>query len=601
MEVGIESQPPKRGRSLNACGFCRARKTKCDGKRPSCSTCEAREIQCSYTEVQPSKLEQALSGILTAMHGMESKINLLIGQRSPAVVSPCSIESSVRRDSNIGIGSSIDFKHLPDFEKLLNSDTELDDAFLIQNFSSLPVWNDSIELLEAEEENSLTFKIKQKPELLNTKIDNINLEVYKKSRLSYLENVYNEIPLLCYEKLQSCEAYNGDNKSKFETCVLCLVCALGLLSDSKDHKYWSSTKYENIENLTNDELPPGFEYILKSNQIKHELEIYYPLNIQKSILSTLTSFYYLKIGNLILFWNELEKSSENLHKILKRNILTEKNQPQDFIDVFKRLFWVNLNLEREFLKLFENSNEFVKPSNLLSLQKQIGLPSSCLPIKQNNELPAVFIDERNYYLFCFMSNLLLMNIDEENSKMLEIHSNHPIEEFSNLTNRLKDDLIIWSNGLPIDFDWNNFKSNDKNLILLKINFFKVLFSIDFRLLKKSNNDSDLIPGNMVKQLQIVSRSLIKTIRSLLNNFCKLEFLDGSIFLCFELLDKIYELTLNLREFEKIKIDITGSEFELMLKAIEKIEPYSHHSKLLKNRTEKVKKLIIESLQEWMNE
>lgn len=47
--------PPRKGhRSLKygpkvvACNFCRARKTKCDGAHPSCSSCARRSLQCSY-------------------------------------------------------------------------------------------------------------------------------------------------------------------------------------------------------------------------------------------------------------------------------------------------------------------------------------------------------------------------------------------------------------------------------------------------------------------------------------------------------------------------------------------------------------------------
>ncbi|TFK52436.1 hypothetical protein OE88DRAFT_1807342 [Heliocybe sulcata] len=47
--------PPRKGhRSLKygpkvvACNFCRARKTKCDGAHPSCSSCSRRSLQCSY-------------------------------------------------------------------------------------------------------------------------------------------------------------------------------------------------------------------------------------------------------------------------------------------------------------------------------------------------------------------------------------------------------------------------------------------------------------------------------------------------------------------------------------------------------------------------
>ncbi|KAF8192824.1 hypothetical protein K438DRAFT_2017974 [Mycena galopus ATCC 62051] len=38
-------------RTPMACGFCRARKLKCDGMRPQCGNCNRRGFACSYTPV----------------------------------------------------------------------------------------------------------------------------------------------------------------------------------------------------------------------------------------------------------------------------------------------------------------------------------------------------------------------------------------------------------------------------------------------------------------------------------------------------------------------------------------------------------------------
>jgi len=44
-----------RRRALQACQICRARKTKCDNERPSCGSCEALGVECSYNEAPASK------------------------------------------------------------------------------------------------------------------------------------------------------------------------------------------------------------------------------------------------------------------------------------------------------------------------------------------------------------------------------------------------------------------------------------------------------------------------------------------------------------------------------------------------------------------
>lgn len=41
-------RPQKRRRVLVACSNCRARKTKCDAKKPICSTCVAAGEECNY-------------------------------------------------------------------------------------------------------------------------------------------------------------------------------------------------------------------------------------------------------------------------------------------------------------------------------------------------------------------------------------------------------------------------------------------------------------------------------------------------------------------------------------------------------------------------
>ncbi|KAF9529121.1 hypothetical protein CPB83DRAFT_853265 [Crepidotus variabilis] len=40
-------------RTPMACSFCRGRKLKCDGKRPSCTNCDKRILACVYQPVNP--------------------------------------------------------------------------------------------------------------------------------------------------------------------------------------------------------------------------------------------------------------------------------------------------------------------------------------------------------------------------------------------------------------------------------------------------------------------------------------------------------------------------------------------------------------------
>jgi hypothetical protein len=42
---------PSRKPRVLACEVCRGRRTRCDGKKPKCSSCEARGVECVYPEV----------------------------------------------------------------------------------------------------------------------------------------------------------------------------------------------------------------------------------------------------------------------------------------------------------------------------------------------------------------------------------------------------------------------------------------------------------------------------------------------------------------------------------------------------------------------
>ncbi|KAJ5038578.1 hypothetical protein J3E72DRAFT_1007, partial [Bipolaris maydis] len=49
---------PKRARVTLACAACRTRKTKCNGERPQCSECAARDSQCQYKETETAQTKR---------------------------------------------------------------------------------------------------------------------------------------------------------------------------------------------------------------------------------------------------------------------------------------------------------------------------------------------------------------------------------------------------------------------------------------------------------------------------------------------------------------------------------------------------------------
>ncbi|TDL23320.1 hypothetical protein BD410DRAFT_701614, partial [Rickenella mellea] len=49
VKIGEDGKPQsKRSKVEVACDFCRRRKMKCDGKRPTCGHCKSKERECKY-------------------------------------------------------------------------------------------------------------------------------------------------------------------------------------------------------------------------------------------------------------------------------------------------------------------------------------------------------------------------------------------------------------------------------------------------------------------------------------------------------------------------------------------------------------------------
>jgi len=48
--MSTSPRPPKRTATANTCVTCRARKVRCDGRRPICTNCERLGFGCSYDE-----------------------------------------------------------------------------------------------------------------------------------------------------------------------------------------------------------------------------------------------------------------------------------------------------------------------------------------------------------------------------------------------------------------------------------------------------------------------------------------------------------------------------------------------------------------------
>ncbi|KKY15569.1 putative c6 zinc finger domain protein [Phaeomoniella chlamydospora] len=112
-----------RKRALQACQTCRARRTKCDNGRPSCSACLHLGAECIYREKDNSTLDQGTLTILERLDGLEALLlspARLHGEPSPLAsnfvrphidrqnhVSPVNFSSPVQLDESDSFPHSI--------------------------------------------------------------------------------------------------------------------------------------------------------------------------------------------------------------------------------------------------------------------------------------------------------------------------------------------------------------------------------------------------------------------------------------------------------------------------------------------------------------
>ncbi|KAI8632439.1 putative transcriptional regulatory protein [Xylariaceae sp. FL1651] len=70
---GESHQKPKRRKVIESCKVCRAKKTRCDGQRPVCSSCTARGVSCGYNEVAVPVAASTLLDIESRLRKLEQQ------------------------------------------------------------------------------------------------------------------------------------------------------------------------------------------------------------------------------------------------------------------------------------------------------------------------------------------------------------------------------------------------------------------------------------------------------------------------------------------------------------------------------------------------
>lgn len=65
--------PRKRRKVAESCKTCRAKKTRCDGRRPACSSCASKGVVCEYNDVTVPVSASTLSEIEARLHRLETQ------------------------------------------------------------------------------------------------------------------------------------------------------------------------------------------------------------------------------------------------------------------------------------------------------------------------------------------------------------------------------------------------------------------------------------------------------------------------------------------------------------------------------------------------
>ncbi|KAI1426687.1 putative transcriptional regulatory protein [Xylaria sp. FL1777] len=68
-------QPPKRRKVAESCKLCRAKKTRCDGQHPTCSSCAAKGLKCEYNAVTVPVSNDTLEGIESRLRKLEQQVS----------------------------------------------------------------------------------------------------------------------------------------------------------------------------------------------------------------------------------------------------------------------------------------------------------------------------------------------------------------------------------------------------------------------------------------------------------------------------------------------------------------------------------------------
>lgn len=90
----IKSSYPRK-RAIQACQKCRVRRTKCDNRRPTCSSCSDLGVECNYSEGDPSSFDAASLAILEKLSNIEQLLRPDENADAPVPGAPSTLSSDI--------------------------------------------------------------------------------------------------------------------------------------------------------------------------------------------------------------------------------------------------------------------------------------------------------------------------------------------------------------------------------------------------------------------------------------------------------------------------------------------------------------------------
>ncbi|KAF2009024.1 hypothetical protein BU24DRAFT_455942 [Aaosphaeria arxii CBS 175.79] len=234
-----------RTRAAVACATCRARKTKCDGRRPLCGYCERTNTICQYdgedlTAFDLTSFKDMSSEVLHAINQLTQLIKEESRFRQPDTVSPGSGESFVTFPLGEGSNSALAVDHNSDQTTNLPTDLHttpnrhgLHDPQLptfSQGLNSVLEWHvfpAGIEPIRVDERT---------PPPTPEELPKITISELTRLQLNYRQVVHIVNPMLDISTLDQYITHISENGFDWttRTCLVALVCAIGALCQDVD-------------------------------------------------------------------------------------------------------------------------------------------------------------------------------------------------------------------------------------------------------------------------------------------------------------------------------------------------------------------------------